>query len=57
MNEEANSYRLPLIGDKAPEFTALTTQEPLIFRKILKENGFCSFLIHRTLHRCVQQSL
>ena len=26
MNEEANSYRLPLIGDKAPEFTALTTQ-------------------------------
>ena len=36
MNEEANSYRLPLIGDKAPEFTALTTQGTVNFPEDFK---------------------
>ena len=36
MNEETNSYRLPLIGDKAPEFTALTTQGTINFPEDFK---------------------
>ena len=36
MNVETNSYRLPLIGDKAPEFTALTTQGTINFPEDFK---------------------
>ncbi len=36
MNEEVNSNRLPLIGDKAPEFTALTTQGTVNFPEDFK---------------------
>ena len=36
MSEEARSYSMPLIGDKAPEFTALTTQGTVNFPEDFK---------------------
>ena len=36
MNEETNCYSMPLIGDKAPAFTALTTQGTVNFPEDFK---------------------
>ncbi len=42
MNDESKP-RIPLIGEKAPAFKAVTTQGESIFRRITRENGsFCS---------------
>ena len=37
--EHLEGNRLPLIGDTAPAFQALTTKEPFTFQMIIRENG------------------
>ena len=48
---------MPLIGDHAPEFHAMTTQGKIDFPADLKEVGLSFFHIRLTLHRFVQQNL
>ena len=40
MENEQNLYnKMPLIGDEAPAFEAITTQGNIKYLKIIKENG------------------
>ena len=48
---------MPLIGDKAPSFKAVTTQGNIDFQKIIKENGLFYSHIHLILHQYVQVNL
>lgn len=48
---------MPLIGEDAPAFEAVTTQGTIRFLKIIKGNGSFYFHTRQTLHLCVQQSL
>ena len=51
------TFNMPRIGEKAPQFKAVTTQGEINFLLIIKENGVFYLVTLLILHRCVLQNL